>query len=169
MWKISRGGRRLNLPNDGQNDPPEKPQLSKQEKDGLYRDYELVLSVYKIDADIHYRRAQMMLALQTALFAGFALKSSGGIPLSMFICIVGGLLSGFWQRYAISGRQFMELRKRMLRDIEAKISEGINLMQVDMEVFFEKKQHKFAASGETFPDAQGEFSPKFQRLWTVFH
>jgi len=148
----------VNLANEGPKDPRENYHLSKEDKDGLYRDYELVFSLYKTDADIHYRRAQMMLALQPALFAGFVLKSWGGTLLSVFICIVGGVLSYFWLRYATSQRQFMELRKRMLRDIEAKIPHGINLMKVDMEVFFEKKQHKFAASGEIFPDSQGEFT-----------
>jgi len=148
----------VNLANEGPKDPCEEYQLSKEDKDDLYRDYELVFSLYKTDADIHYRRAQMMLALQTALFVGFALKSWGGTLLSEFICIVGAVLSYFWLRYATSQRQFMELRKRMLRDIEAKIPHGINLMKVDMEVFFENKQHKFAASGEIFPDSQGEFT-----------
>ena len=148
----------MNLPEEGPKETPETNQLSKEERNGLYRDYELVFSLYKTDADIHYRRAQMMLALQTAFFAGFALKSPGGTLLSMFICIVGGVLSWFWLRYATSQRQFMELRKRMLRDIEAKIGDGINLMKVDAEVFFEKKQHKFAWSGEAFPDLHGEFA-----------
>jgi hypothetical protein len=148
----------VNLANEGPKDPREKYQLSKEDKDDLYRDYELVFSLYKTDTEIHYRRAQMMLTLQTALFAGFALKTWGGTLLSMLICIVGGVLSYFWLRYETSQRQFIELRKRMLRDIEAKIPHGINLMEVDKEVFFEKKQHKFDASRETFPDSEGEFT-----------
>lgn len=157
----------MKLANEGPKDPREKDQLSKEDIDGLYRDYELVFSLYKTNVDIHYRRAQMMLALQTALFAGFALRSWGGTLLSMLICIVGFLLSYFWLRYETSQRQFIELRKRMLRDIEAKIPHGINLMTLDMEVYFEKKQHKFAASGETFPDSQGEFTTRKMKAWTM--
>jgi hypothetical protein len=59
-------------------DTREAHQIIKDQRDGLYRDYELVFSLYKIDVEIHYRRAQMMLALQTALFAGFALRTWGG-------------------------------------------------------------------------------------------
>jgi hypothetical protein len=55
----------------------------------------------------------------------------------------------------------------MLRDIEAKLPDGIDLMTVDMEVYFEKKQHKFAASGETFPDLEGEFTTRKMNPWTM--
>jgi len=147
--------------------PPGENQASKEDKKRLYRDYELVFSVYKMDADIHYRRAQMMLALETAIFAGFAFKSWGGSLLSMVICVVGGVLSYFWLWYASSQRQFLELRKRMLRDIEARICDGVKVMTVDKEVFFDRKQHVFAASGELFPDNEGEFAQKEMRARTT--
>jgi hypothetical protein len=148
----------MNAEGQGSQDRGKDAQITKEERDKLYSDYELVFSLFKTDADIHYRRAQMMLALQTAIFAGFAFKSWGGSLLSMLICIVGGVLSFYWLRYASSQRQFLELRKRMLRDIEARIGDGINVMSVDKEVFFNKKQHVFAATNEVFPDNEGEFA-----------
>lgn len=134
----------------------------KEKRDRLYRDYDLVFSLFKTDADIYYRSAQIILALQTALFAGFALKGRDGGLISAFICIVGGAVSFSWVRRATIQRQYLELRKRMLRDIEAQIPDGIQLMTIDQKVMFGRKgvreEHKFTATGETFPDQVGEFS-----------
>jgi hypothetical protein len=125
----------------------------------LYKDYELVFSLYRTDIDIHYRRAQMMLVLQTALFGGFFLGHSSDVLL-LLICVLGILAAFFWRWYAISQRQFMELRKRMMRSIESRIRDGIDMMTIDKEVFFDQKQHHFAGSREFFPDSNGEFARK---------
>ena len=127
-------------------------------REELYREYEMVLSLFRIDVDIHYRRAQMTLALQTALLAGFAFKTWNGILLPLSICLLGIVLSILWRTSSGRQRQYMELRKRMLRDLEARLGNGINLFTVDANVFFHRRQHQFRASDEKFPDNQGEFA-----------
>ena len=133
-------------------------EMTKERRDELYRDYDLVFSLFKTDADIYYRSAQIILALQTALFAGFALKGWDGGLISAFICIVGWAVSFSWVKRANIQRQYLELRKRMLRDIEAQIRDGVQLMTIDKKVLFLRKQHSFDAARETFPDPDGEFS-----------
>ena len=137
------------------------------ERDFMYRDYEMIFQLYRMDADIHYRRTQMMLALESALVAAVTIKSWDQNLFPLVVCVLGIILSWFWRRQAIGQRQFMELRKRQLRNLEAKLSTiggGIDLFTVDQKIFHPKKDpnyiHQFAASGENFPDDEGEFSRK---------
>lgn len=127
-------------------------------KEDLYRQYDLVFERFKMDADFLYRRVQMTLALQAGLLAayGYAFNLRSNLLTALISCL-GAVLCVFWMAYAQEMRQYLEFRKRMLRDLEARIGNGINPMTVEKDVFYLNKTHEFS-SGERFPDRSGDFS-----------
>jgi hypothetical protein len=53
------------------------------------------------------------------------------------------------------------VRRKVLRDLEAQIGEGIKLFTIDRDVFYGKYEHLFPHSQEKFPvDEDGEFGKK---------
>jgi hypothetical protein len=128
----------------------------------LQREYDWVLDVFKADLDIHYRRLQMMLALESVLMVGFALKDWGTSrsPYPAYlVCVVGMVLSGFWRLTSIGQWQFLELRRRMLRELEARMGCAVKILTIDRQVFHVGGvPYRFETTKEEFPDAVGLFS-----------
>lgn len=133
--------------------------------ESLQREYSWVLDVFKMDLDIHYRRLQMMLALESVLIVGFAFKdwstSHTLIPVYA-VCSLGIVLSLSWRFTSISQWQFLELRRRMLRELEARMGCAVKILTIDKQVFYTKGDpYIFQMTEEKFPDEKG----RFRRRW----
>src|SRR5579863_2637672 len=101
---------------------------------------------------MHYRRQQMMLTLESALLVDFAFKDSGPSVISLLICLLGIGLTELWRKQTVKQRVFLELRRRMLRELEAQMSCTVKLMTIDKLIFHDGQIHRFEKTKEFFPD-----------------